>query len=217
MKYRTLLFDLDGTLTDSFEGITKSVQYALSHFGIEVDDLTELKCFIGPSLYDSFTEFYHMDHETALLAVEKYRERFRETGIYENKLYDGAAEMLESLHRAGFTICTASAKPEVFVRRVLDYFKLTPYFDFIAGSLFDGTRKEKIDVIRYVLEQQQITDLSSTLMIGDRKHDAEGAQLAGLPFCGVLYGFGGEEELAAYPHVYLAESAADLEEFLIHG
>ena len=149
MKYRTLLFDLDGTLTDSFEGITKSVQYALSHFGIEVDDLTELKCFIGPSLYDSFTEFYHMDHETALLAVEKYRERFRETGIYENKLYDGAAEMLESLHRAGFTICTASAKPEVFVRRVLDYFKLTPYFDFIAGSLFDGTRKEKIDAVSY--------------------------------------------------------------------
>ncbi len=217
MKYQTIFFDLDGTLTDSFEGIAKSVQYALSHFGIQVNDLHELRCFIGPSLYDSFREFYQMDHETATLAVEKYRERFRDTGIYENKLYKGVASMLKTLCGAGFTLCVASAKPEVFVKRILEYFQISQYFDFAAGSLLDNTRKEKADVIRHILSQKQIADPSSVLMVGDRKHDAEGAQQTGLSFCGVLYGFGSREELAAYPHVYLAQSPQELQEFLLHG
>ena len=217
MNYQALLFDMDGTLTDSFEGIAKSVQYALSFFNINVTDLSELTCFIGPSLFDSFQDFYHMDEDTVKLAVEKYRERFRKTGIYENKLYPGIKELLKNCHEAGFQICIASAKPEVFVRKILDYFEIAPYFDFVCGSLLDGGRKDKVDVIRYVLEEQRITDSSSVLMIGDRKYDAEGAQLAGIDFCGVLYGFGSEEELSAYPHVYLAKDTTDLQEFLLHG
>jgi phosphoglycolate phosphatase len=217
LQYQTILFDLDGTLTDSFEGITKSAQYALSSFGIQVDDLHELTKFIGPSLYDSFTQFYNMDHDTANAAVEKYRERFRSIGIFENKLYEGIPDMLCSLQNAGATLCIASSKPEVFVKRILDYFDIAKYFSFVCGSLLDGTRSTKEDVIQYVLEHQNNPDLSRVIMVGDRLHDAKGAAFHHIPFCGALYGFGSREELSAYPYVYLAESVNSLQDFLLHG
>lgn len=217
MQYQTILFDLDGTLTDSFEGITKSAQYALAHFGIQINDLNQLKKFIGPSLYESFTQFYQMDHDTANAAVEKYRERFREIGIFENKLYDGIANMLKTLCETGATLCIASAKPEVFVKRILDYFQIAQYFTFVCGSTLDGFRSSKEDIIACVLDHFGQPDLSHVIMVGDRSHDAKGAAFHQVPFCGVLYGFGDKAELSAYPSVYLAPDVQSLQEFLLHG
>lgn len=216
-SWDTLLFDLDGTLTDSFLGIARSAQYALSQLGIDEPELAAFRRFIGPPLYDSFTEYYHLSPAEARRAVSLYRERYRDTGIFENRLYDGIPELLQALRQAGFSLCLATSKPEVFARRILAHFGIAEYFSFVAGSLLDGTRDDKAEVIRYVLEQRSIAEPAAALMIGDRKHDAIGAQENGVPFCGVLYGFGSEEELAAYPHVCLAQTPAGVGEFLLHG
>ena len=148
-----ILFDLDGTLTDPKEGITKSVQYALSAFGIEVTNLDELEPFIGPPLKDSFMEFYGMDEPTALRAIEKYRERFQDKGLFENRLYDGVPELLRKLKGNHKKVAIASSKPTVFVERILEYFDIRRYFDVVVGSELDGTRTEKSEVVAEALRQ----------------------------------------------------------------
>lgn len=214
MKYQTILFDLDGTLTDSFEGITKSAAHALSHFGIQIDDLHELRCFIGPPIKDSFMDFYGMDEQTAEQAVQKYRERFREKGIYENALYPGTAEMLKSLYDAGFRLCIASSKPKIFVEQILNYFYIAEYFSVVVGSELDGSFGEKTEVIAYAL-QLAGSSKEETVMIGDRKYDALGAKENEIAFVGACYGFGGEEELSLYPHCFLANSTADITRYFL--
>ena len=131
---KILLFDLDGTLTDPKEGITKCVQYALKYFGIE-EELSKLLCFIGPPLVDSFREFYGFDEEKAKLAVEKYRERFKDIGIFENGVYDGIVELLELCKDMGFKIGLATSKPEEFAIRILDKYDLSKYFTFAPNKL----------------------------------------------------------------------------------
>lgn len=190
-----ILFDLDGTLTDPMVGITKSVQYALRYYGIEETDLKKLCPFIGPPLKDSFMEYYGFSEEKAAEAIGVYREYFSETGLYENMEYSGIRDMLAGLKAAGKNLYVATSKPELFAKQILEYFRLTEYFDFIGGADMGETRVKKGDVIRYVLEENQITDLDQAVMVGDRKHDIIGAEENGLESIGVLYGYGSREEL----------------------
>lgn len=194
-SYQYLLMDLDGTVTDPMEGITHSVRHALSAFGIEVQDLRDLCPFIGPPLKESFMEFYHFTEEQAETAIGKYREYFSGKGIFENKIYEGMEDFLAEQVRRGKQISLATSKPEPFAKQILEHFGIDQYFTFVGGSTFDAIRSEKPDIVRYVLESQQITDYSSAVMIGDRKFDMEGAKANGLDSIGVLYGYGSQTEL----------------------
>lgn len=213
MEKNCILFDLDGTLTDPKEGITKSVQYALRAFGIEVTNLDDLCCFIGPPLKDSFMEYYHLSERDAAHAIDVYREYFSEQGLFENKAYEGIGEALEELKRKGRDLYVASSKPEVFVRKILKHFELDSWFTFMGGADLAETRVKKADVIRYVMEENGITDRAGVVMIGDRKHDILGAKECGLSSVGVLYGYGSRQELTQAGADCLVETVADLRNF----
>lgn len=193
MGRKYILFDLDGTLTDPMMGITKSVRYALNYYGISVDDLNDLLPFIGPPLRDSFKEFYGFDDNKANEAVIKYREYFATEGIFDNKVYKGIPECLQTLKDAGKILLVATSKPEKFAKQIIEHFDLAKYFDFVGGSEFNG-REKKSDVIKYVLKENQI-DANDAIMVGDRKHDIIGAHDNDLPCIGVLYGYGSLVEL----------------------
>lgn len=215
-----LLFDLDGTLTDPKEGICTCVQYALASFGIEEPDLDKLEPFIGPPLKDSFQEFYQMSDEQAEAAIEKYRERFRDKGIFENKLYDGVPEMLRALNSKGMFMAVASSKPTVFVRQILEHFKIDKYFKVVVGSELDGTRVNKDEVVEEALKQlfgEKPVDKTKVYMIGDRRHDVEGAHACGVEAVGVTYGYGGMEELKEAKADYIVRSVGELQKFLLRG
>ena len=167
-------------------GITSSVQYALEEFGIHVKYLKDLIPFIGPPLDDSFQEFYGLSKEDAGKAVEYYREYFAPKGIFENEVYPGIPEMLSRLVEAGFTLIVATSKPAVFAKQILEHFGLSDYFSFVGGSELDGTRKRKAEVIGYILETCEIKP-QDAIMIGDRKHDIEGAKLCGLESVGIRH------------------------------
>lgn len=214
-QYQYLLFDLDGTITDSETGITRCVEYALNHFGIRVNNLSELSPFIGPPLLDSFKEFYNFTDEQAVIATEKYRERYTDKGIYENELYPGIKELLAEAHRKDRTVILATSKPEVFAKRILDYFELSSYFSFVAGSGLDGSLHTKTDVINHILRSNDIKDLSTVVMIGDRKHDIIGAQNVGIDSVGVLYGFGDYKELSEAGATYIVKDIAELRNLLL--
>lgn len=206
-----ILFDLDGTLTDSAEGITKSVQYALNHFGIKETDLKKLECFIGPPLKGQFMEYAGLSEAQAEVAIALYRERFSKIGIFENRLYEGVPELLGYLKDNGKTLAVASSKPEIYVNQILEHFEIKSFFDAVAGSELDGTRSEKWEVIEEVLELLGVSDRrSGVLMVGDRRHDVEGAHKCGLQCIGVSYGFGGRTELERAGAVYIAESVEEL-------
>jgi len=146
-----LLFDLDGTLTDPKLGITTCVQYALKSFGIEEPDLDKLEPFIGPPLKDSFMQFYGLDEKEAETAVDKYRERFQDIGLFENEIYPGIREMLRVLKKKGMHLAVASSKPTVFVERILEHFKIRKYFEVVVGSELDGRRVNKDEVVQEAL------------------------------------------------------------------
>ena len=151
--YKAILFDLDGTLTESGEGITKSVQYALEKIGKPESDLEKLKVFVGPPLLDQFMKYADLDEETARKAVEYYRERYADTGIFENQVYPGVANMLNVLKNKGYRLAVASSKPEYFVKKVLDHFHLTDYVEVIVGSEMNGARTGKAEVIEETLRR----------------------------------------------------------------
>lgn len=214
-QYKYLLLDLDGTITDSETGITRCVEYALNHFGIQVDDLRELSPFIGPPLLDSFKDFYNFTDEQAAIAVEKYRERYEKKGILENKLYPGIGKFLAEARLKDKIVILATSKPEIFAKRILDYFELSNYFSFVAGSGLDGSLHTKTDVIDYILQSNKIIDLSSVVMIGDRKHDIIGAKNVGIDSVGVLYGFGDYKELSEAGADYIVEDIPALRKLLL--
>lgn len=215
-----LLFDLDGTLTDPKVGITTCVQYALASFGIEEPDLDKLEPFIGPPLKDSFMEFYNMDETDAQVAVDKYRERFRDTGIFENQIYTGVPEMLRALREKGMHLAVASSKPTVFVERILKHFNIDKYFRVVVGSELDGTRVEKDQVVEEALRQLfggKPVEKDKVYMIGDRRFDVEGARAQGVESVGVTYGYGSMEELKEAKADYIVRSVAELHKFLLRG
>lgn len=213
--YEYILFDLDGTLTDPKEGITKSVAYALESFGIHVEDLDSLCKFIGPPLKESFMVYYELDDAQGDQAVEKYRERFAVTGLFENKVYPGIREMLELLKEQGKTLLVATSKPSIYARQILEHFDLMKYFTFLSGSELDGTRVDKAEVITYALQENKIQDLSKVIMIGDREHDIIGANKNGIDSIGVLYGYGGREEFEKNHASYVAKQVEELKEILL--
>lgn len=215
LNYRYILLDLDGTITDPAEGITKSVEYALNHFGIGVEDRKALYPFIGPPLYDSFREFYNFTDGQAKEAIVKYRERFAETGIYENKLYEGINDFLEAANLQGKSLMLATSKPTIFAKRILDYFNLSKYFSFVAGSGLDGSFYTKGDVIRHVLETNKLNTPSAIVMVGDRKHDIIGAKENNIDSIGVLYGYGDRKELEKAGANYIVNDIAGLRNKLL--
>lgn len=210
-----LLFDLDGTLTDSAEGITNSVLYALEKYGIQETNRDKLRKFIGPPLKESFMSYYGFMEEKAEEAVEKYREYFKVKGLFENRIYEGIPEMLTKLQAAGKQLYVATSKPEIFAKQIMEHFEIDKYFVDIHGSTLDGSRGSKTDVIAYALEQNEIQDKAETIMIGDRKHDIIGGQECGIETIGVLYGFGSIDELKANKADYIAETVKDLEQMLL--
>ena len=214
MTKRYILFDLDGTITDSSEGITKSVQHALKKLGIEENDQAMLRRFIGPPLYG-------FDKEKALKAVDYYRERYSDKGIYENVLFDGIADMLEGLKSDGYIIALATCKPEIYVPRILEYFNVDKYFDVAVGSeLEGGERRHKNQVIDEVFVRLAAAGLADTgslsetksqsIMIGDRKDDILGAKASGIDSMGVRYGFAEEQELEIAGADYIVETVEDI-------
>ena len=194
MQHSTILFDLDGTLTDPREGITRSVQYALAKLGIDEPDLTALEHFIGPPLLQCFMSTYALDEATGWQAVNYYRERFRVTGLCENQVFDGVEALLAALVAQGRTLYVATSKPTVFAEEIARHFGFDRYFKRIYGSELDGTRTNKVELLAHVLESERLAP-HSTLMIGDRKHDLIGARRNGLQAVAVGYGFGSREEL----------------------
>ncbi len=207
-----LLFDLDGTLTDPKEGITKCVQYALAYYDIEVDDLNELLCFIGPPLIESFQMFYGFDKEKAEEATAKYRERFKDIGIFENRIYEGVIDLLKACKTAGKTLCLATSKPEIFAVRILEKYGMAEYFDEAVGSTLDGSINAKDEVIREAFRRLGIDDTkkAEVIMIGDRKHDILGAKKCGIESIGVSFGYAEEGELEAAGAEYIVETMEEL-------
>lgn len=210
-----ILFDLDGTVTDPMLGITKSVQYALNKFDINIKNLQELCKFIGPPLKESFMEYYNFSNEEAEKAIIHYREYFSSKGIYENFVYENFEKILSSLKQKDKTLIIATSKPTVFAEKILEHFNLTKYFDFICGSNLDGTRTKKADVIKYILDKHNIYNHSEVIMVGDRKYDVHGAKEVGIDCIGVLYGYGTYEELYNSGADYIVKDIDELSKLII--
>lgn len=194
MTYKHFLFDLDGTLTDPAMGITNSILYAMEKFGLPKVAREELYCFIGPPLLEMFQSQFGVNKEEAQTMLNLYREYFSTKGLYENSLYSGIKETLAALKAQGATLCLATSKPEIFAKEIMKHFDLDQYFDFIGGSTLEETRTKKEDVIAYVLKEANLPK-ESTLMVGDRIYDIEGANVHSIPCAAVLYGYGDREEL----------------------
>lgn len=208
MCYDIILFDLDGTLTDSAEGIVNSVVYALENKGIPCSDKQELRRFVGPPLQASFRDYCGFSEEEARDAVRVFREYFTEKGIYENSVYEGVPEMLSSLYKYGFTLAVATSKPEAFAKQILERFDLAKYFTVIAGASMDGT--DKPTVIRLALSRLHTEPSSRVLMVGDREHDVLGAKEVGISSLGVLYGYGSKAELKNAGADHIASSPSGI-------
>ena len=216
MAWNTILFDLDGTLTDPAEGITKAVEAALNHYGITVADRAALHKFIGPPLDESFPEFYGFDAARTAEATEVFRAYFDRQGWRENIPYPGVEDMLRDLRAAGKRLLVATSKPEVFALRIMEHFGLAQYFDHICGAPMDNQEgAKKAAVIRDALRRSGVEDLHAAVMVGDRRHDIDGARQAGLEAVGVLWGYGDLQELEASHPVHIVESFDGLKKVLI--
>lgn len=216
MQYKTILFDLDGTITDSGEGIIHSVVYALKKMNLKVPPHTELYSFIGPPLNDTFKKQYHLDDQATEQAVNYYRDYYQATGMYENYVYTGIPELLTALKNAGCTLYIATSKPEIYAKQILIHFELNHYFEKIYGASLDGERSKKGDVIRYALKEAKLTHHEEILMIGDRSHDIVGAKENDLACIGVLYGFGDWTELAAAGADYIVHTPEEIRKIIIN-
>lgn len=212
--YQYILFDLDGTIINSAEGIINCVRYALQAFDITEEDDEKLKAFIGPPLVDSFQEFYHFSKVEAKKATEKYRERYRDKGIFEIEIYDGIEEVFRTLKARKKTIALATSKPEVFATRIMEKLGLIPYIDVITGSEFDGRRDKKEDVLEEVFLRLGNPKPEEVLMIGDRKFDIIGAKAWGVDSLGVSYGFAPEGELEEYGATYIADTPYEILDYV---
>lgn len=210
MNFNTILFDLDGTITDPALGITNSVIYALKKFNIAPPPREELYKFIGPPLANSFEKYYNLTTEDSYKAVDYYREYFAPKGLFENKVYQGVQKMLSDLKNQGKRIILATSKPKIFADKILEHFDLAKYFEFTVGSNLDGTLTDKGEVIAKVLELANISDTSSVAMVGDREHDVIGAIKNNVYPIGVTYGYGSRDELLTAGAKKIADSPNEL-------
>ena len=212
--YKAILFDLDGTLTESGEGITKSVQYALEKMGHPETNLDKLRVFVGPPLLEQFMKYAGLSEEEGRQAVVYYRERYSTIGIFENRVYPGVPDMLGELRKKGYLLAVASSKPEYFVTKVLEHFGLTGYFDEVVGSEMNGNRTGKAEVIEETLRRLQLSDhRDQVIMVGDKEHDVLGARQCGLECIAVSYGYGTMEELKNADPLRIANSAEEVLDF----
>ncbi|HWP79201.1 MAG TPA: HAD hydrolase-like protein [Candidatus Acidoferrum sp.] len=211
MHFDTVLFDLDGTLTDSAEGILNTLLYALDRFDCH-PDRAELYRFIGPPLAECFDEY--IGPENSAKGVEIYRERYAKIGLYESTVYDGVPQMLAAVKSAGLTVALSTSKPEKYAKMILEKFGLLQYFDIVAGARLDGTLQTKSEVIELALSRVQNADRQKTVIVGDRLHDMEGAETCGIGRIAALWGFGSYEELSAYKPLLLAKTPAEVAQYL---
>lgn len=216
MKYDVVLFDLDGTLTDPGLGITNSVMYALKEFGIPVGPRESYYRYIGPPLIESFERYEGVGHEDALELVRLYRVYFADTGIFENEVYDGIPELLCALKNHGAILSLATSKPDLFSLRILERFGLRQFFDYTACSTMDETRTDKAEVIAYAfgLMGNRVFG-KKALMVGDRKHDINGAKANAIQAAGVTYGYGSREELLMAGADWIVSSVKELKDLLL--
>ena len=214
MQYKNILFDLDGTLTDSGPGIRNAVRHALMRFGIEENDDEKLNRFIGPPLYDSFQRFYGIDAETAKNGETYFREYYRHKGIYENSLYDGVTECLKSLKDHGLHLYIATSKPDFMAEIVVKHFDIEKYFDGLFGAKPDMSISSKKDVITLLRTAHPEITPENSLMVGDREHDVFGAKPHGIKCVGVLWGYGSKSELEQSGAIATVDSPCALAEYL---
>lgn len=214
--YNIVFFDLDGTLTESAPGITNSVAHALAKWNIEVEDLSQLNCFVGPPLKESFMKYYDFSEEDAIKAVAEFRAYYAVKGLFENAVYDGVPELLEKIKASGRKVMLATSKPEELSFRILEHFDLMKYFDEFAGATMDERRTTKSEVIEYLLGKlpKEERDVSKIVMVGDREHDVIGSGEFGIDCIGVLYGYGDREELETAGAKYIAKTPLDVFEYL---
>lgn len=213
-NYKYVFFDLDGTISDSGPGIRNAVRYALDKYGMSESDEKKLNRFVGPPLYDSFSMFYGFSKERSVEAVKFFREYYVDTGLYENTPYDEIENVLKTLKNLGKTLIVATSKPERLAVKILHHFGLSKYFDEITGATDDGSIIKKDDVIKLAISRQNISDLSSCIMVGDRASDTIGARKVGMDSMGVLYGYGSLEEMTEVSPEYIAESVSDIAKIL---
>lgn len=214
-KYDIALFDFDGTLIDTSEGIFKSIIYALNADGKPVPPEETLKKFIGPPIYDSFKNIFgYTDEEKIEWMIKKYRERYGVIGLFEAEYYTGIEDLLIKLRENGIKIATASSKPKKFIERILNETGFAKYIDYIGGTVFDEKGSGKTGIVLDALENLGCADKSRAVMVGDRKFDIEGAKGAGIETIAVLYGFGSREEFEKYGAEYIAEDTKDIEKII---
>ncbi|MGG0217148.1 HAD family hydrolase [Bacillus mycoides] len=215
--YTTFLFDLDGTLTDPKEGIINAVLYVLEKMGIEEVNISELDSFIGPPIQQSFADRYNMNEIEVERAVFYFREYLKQSGLLENKVYDGIGALLQELKDAGNRLFVATSKPTVFAKQVIEHFQLTSFFEEIVGSNLDGTRIKKEEIIAHILQTNEELQKEEMVMIGDRKHDVIGANSNGIASIGVLYGYGSEIELSDAGAIHIVKDVEELQSFCIEN
>lgn len=206
-----VIFDFDGTVADTGEGILKSLQYSFVAMGDPAPDLRDLKKFIGPPVYYSYTTFYGISEDRVDLYVKKYRERYSEKGIYESAVYDGVRELIISLKEKNIKVGIASSKPERLIYAVADYLQITNLFDAIVGVKSDNSKhSSKAGLITQAMEDMGATDKNKVLMVGDRMFDIDGAHDAGVKCCGALWGFGDRPEFEGHNAEFIVDKPAEI-------
>lgn len=212
-KYKCLFFDLDGTLTDSSEGIINSIIYALEKMNVDIKDKAILKKFVGPPLMDSYKKYYGFNQEEAELGLKLFREYFSVKGIFENRLFDGIYDLLEQLYNAGVELVLATSKPDVYAEQILEHFEIKKFFTHISACPMEEADTTKLDIIKGALKMTSVKNKEEILMIGDTFLDVNGAKECGLDSIGVLYGTDGPEELKVA--TYIAKDVEELKNILI--
>lgn len=210
-KYDFVIFDFDGTVVDTGEGIIKSLQYSFEQMGREIPDMSDLKKFIGPPIHYSYTHFYGVSEEEVGEYIKKYRERYKVKGIYECELYDGMKELLCELKTGGVKLGIASSKPEHLIYSVADYLEITDMFDAIVGvKIDDSNHSTKTGLVLDAMKKLGATDKSRVLMVGDRCFDIDGAAGAGVKSCGALWGYGNEEEFKQHKADFIISEPSEV-------
>lgn len=214
-KKKVILFDLDGTLSQSEQGILNSIIYTLNKYERGIPSRDELRKFIGPPLHESFMTLMGVDEKQGFKAVDVYREYFAKKGIYENELYIGILDLLKELSDQGKIIGLATSKPEKYANQILEYFKIDGYFDSVTGAFMDGKRTDKTEIIDHALSLYPEMDKSDVVMIGDRRNDMIGACNHQVDCIGVAYGYGSHEELQEAGATVIVDSVEQLKNLLI--